>query len=74
MSHINHATEFINYNAHATTPGAYFVDFFPIMKYIPAWMAPWKRQGLARYEEETRYYTHLFEDACEQVTCKVEDA
>ncbi|KAI0792973.1 cytochrome P450 [Irpex lacteus] len=40
--------------------------FLPRMKYIPAWLAPWKRQGLARYEEETRYYKHLFEDACEQ--------
>ena len=29
----------------AAVPGTFLVDFFPIMNYLPAWLARWKREG-----------------------------
>ena len=38
------------------TPGASLVDFFPVMKHLPAWMAKWKRDGLAWHEGESEVF------------------
>ncbi|KAI0700086.1 cytochrome P450 [Cytidiella melzeri] len=42
--------------ASAVVPGAFLVDLIPIMKYIPTWMAKWKRDGLAWHQEETEMF------------------
>ena len=36
--------EFMQYAAELNVPGAYLVESFPIMKYIPRALAPWKRE------------------------------
>ncbi|KAI0698160.1 cytochrome P450 [Cytidiella melzeri] len=43
-----------------TAPGAYLVDFIPAMKYLPSWMAKWKREGSQWYEDETKMFEGFF--------------
>lgn len=50
----------------AATPGTFLVDFFPIMKYLPSWMARWKRDGLAWHEEQSK----IFEEMCRGAAAK----
>lgn len=38
------------------TPGASLVDFFPVLKHVPTWMAKWKREGLAWHEAESEIF------------------
>ncbi|TFK67279.1 cytochrome P450 [Pluteus cervinus] len=38
----------------ATMPGAYLVELFPKMLYLPTWLASWKREAMERYEESTK--------------------
>jgi hypothetical protein len=38
-SHANRVTR-------AVLPGNFLVDIIPLMKYLPTWIAPWKRNGL----------------------------
>lgn len=47
----------------ASVPGAFLVDFFPIMKYIPTWMAKWKREGLAWHDDQTRIFEGFYDSA-----------
>ena len=47
----------------AAVPGAFLVDFFPIMKYIPSWMARWKREGLAWHEEQSNVFEDLYSNS-----------
>ena len=41
---------------HAALPGAALVDIFPVMKYLPTWMAKWKREGLEWYAKDTAMF------------------
>ncbi|KAL4912532.1 cytochrome P450 [Aspergillus aurantiobrunneus] len=36
--------EFMQYVAGLNVPGAYLVESFPILKYLPDWIAPWKAE------------------------------
>ncbi|GAB1211508.1 hypothetical protein ATERTT37_000623 [Aspergillus terreus] len=36
--------EFMQYSSSLNVPGAYLVESFPILKYLPDWMAPWKAE------------------------------
>ncbi|KAI0759801.1 cytochrome P450 [Irpex lacteus] len=38
----------------ACLPGSYLVDAFPAMKYLPAWVARWKREGLAWHDRHSQ--------------------
>ncbi|KAI0031068.1 cytochrome P450 [Vararia minispora EC-137] len=46
----------------AAMPGAYMVEFFPFMKYIPASLAKWKRDALEWYRRDTAVLSRLFGD------------
>lgn len=48
--------DFVTRITSSAAPGAFLVDFFPIMKWIPAWMARWKREGLAWHEEQSKVF------------------
>lgn len=37
----------------STLPGSFLVDIFPIMMYIPSWLAPWKREGLEWHRKDS---------------------
>ncbi|KAL4791913.1 cytochrome P450 [Aspergillus venezuelensis] len=36
--------EFMQYSASLNVPGAYLVESFPVLKYLPDWIAPWKAE------------------------------
>ena len=40
----------------AAIPGRFLVDVFPVLNYLPAWAAKWKRYGLDWHEAESRMF------------------
>ena len=46
----------------ALLPGAYLVEFFPIMRHAPLWMAKWKRDAIASFHESTTLFETLLAD------------
>ena len=41
--------------AKAAVPGAYLVELIPVMRYLPQWLASWKRQALQQH----RYFSDM---------------
>ena len=52
---------------HAALPGAYLVEIFPVMKYLPTWMAKWKREGLEWYAKDTAMFEGFMDIVRNQV-------
>ena len=48
-AHVEHISD-------AAIPGKFLVDVFPVLKYLPAWMAKWKRDGEAWFENESKMF------------------
>lgn len=44
----------VNRIVHAALPGTYLVEIFPLMKYLPSWMAKWKREGLEWHAKDSK--------------------
>ena len=44
----------------AALPGAYFVEIFPWMKYLPSWMAKWKREGLEWFRKDSMMFEGFY--------------
>ena len=61
---IDFLESFIGDIARAAAPGAYFVDLFPWMLYLPTWLAPWKQFGMALEERCTRFFTKIYDETC----------
>jgi len=38
------------------------VDLFPVMNYLPAWMAKWKRDALEWHERESKMFEGFYTD------------
>ena len=47
------------------SPGAYLVDTFPILMKLPAFLAPFKREGEALHSEEIDLFRHLLKEGVE---------
>ena len=47
--------------AHAALPGVYLVEIFPVMKYLPTWMAPWKKWGLEWYKKDSEMFKGFYD-------------
>ncbi|KAJ6526403.1 cytochrome P450 [Mycena capillaripes] len=44
----------------AAYPGAYLVEYFTWMRYLPSWMAKWKRDVLEQYKIDDAMFRELF--------------
>ncbi|KAK7446304.1 hypothetical protein VKT23_014510 [Stygiomarasmius scandens] len=44
----------------ALYPGAYAVEFLPILDRLPAWLAKWKREAIKDYQKYTSTFENLF--------------
>ncbi|KAJ9150668.1 Fumitremorgin C synthase [Pleurostoma richardsiae] len=44
--------EFMQYSASLNVPGKYLVETFPVLKYVPDFLAPWKREIKQHGKEE----------------------
>ena len=53
--------QFMHFSASLNVPGAYLVESFPILKYIPECFAPWKAEIKRRGREEARANLGLVE-------------
>jgi hypothetical protein len=43
----------------AMVPGKYLVDTFPILRYLPSWLVPGMREGLAFHRQSLDFFTGL---------------
>ncbi|KAL9083310.1 MAG: hypothetical protein Q9165_008568 [Trypethelium subeluteriae] len=46
--------EFMHFSASLNVPGAYLVESFPLLKYVPEWSAPWKAEIKRNGRREAR--------------------
>lgn len=60
---VNHAHR-IEY---AAFPGAYLVEFFTWMRFLPSWCARWKREALEWYEKDSNEFLKLYNNVKERV-------
>ncbi|KAF9463392.1 cytochrome P450 [Collybia nuda] len=52
--------------ADALLPGAHLVEIFPIIKYLPPWIAKWKREGLEWFVKDTKMFEDLLSEVNER--------
>jgi len=48
-------------------PGKYLVEFFTWMKYLPSWMAKWKRDAEKGYQDNCDMFLGMFRDVEERI-------
>ncbi|KAI0088576.1 cytochrome P450 [Irpex rosettiformis] len=65
--HIQRIKSMVSRITSVGTPGASLVDFFPVMKHLPTWMAKWKREGLAWHEAESEVFKKFNADVAERM-------
>ena len=53
--------------AKAAVPGAYLVELIPVMRYLPQWLASWKRQALQQH----RYFSDMLLGLSEEVSSRM---
>ena len=53
----------------ATLPGAYLVEIFPVMQYLPAFLAPWKREGQRFYQKYDQMFDTFLDGVKEKMVC-----
>ena len=53
--------------ASSAIPGAYLVETFPFMKYLPSWMAKWKREGIEWHLKASVMFEGLIEGVRETI-------
>jgi len=58
---ITYGIDFMGRIVRAAFPGAHFADFFPWMKYLPSWMAKWKREAEYHFEKDDAYHQEMFQ-------------
>ena len=64
---VDRITSFFHVLSTCEAMGAYLVDIFPTMLYLPSWMAKWKRDG----EKWFRMASNMFEEFYEDVRLKM---
>lgn len=55
--------DFMTRIVRAAFPGAHFVEYFTWMKYLPNWMAKWKRDAEGWYRVDSAVFEGLFQEA-----------
>lgn len=55
--------------AYAAIPGNFLVEMFPMMMYLPEWMAKWKREGLAWFRKDTDMFIELMNGVNDKLVC-----
>jgi hypothetical protein len=72
LEHVNDPSavplnNFVDQLAHAAYPGAYLVEFFTWMRYLPLWMAKWKYEAVTGYKKYSTIFSKLYDDVCQRV-------
>lgn len=61
-AHVRQALLIVHSVERIASPGAYLVDTIPILKYLPEWMAPFKKEGRQLHEAELKFFRTLIND------------
>jgi hypothetical protein len=56
MHNVNKAMEF---TGSLNVPGAYLVESFPALRYLPSFLAPWKKQVEVRSKLDAEFFGNL---------------
>jgi hypothetical protein len=64
---ITRINDFADRLVNAAYPGAYLVEYFTWMKYLPSWMAKWKRDVLEQYSIDDAMFRGLFNEVSNRV-------
>ncbi|KAF7986079.1 hypothetical protein HWV62_41481 [Athelia sp. TMB] len=64
---ITRINQFVHRLTRAALPGAHFVEFFTWMRYLPEWMAGWKRSAMDSYRRDNGFFVELFEDVKKRI-------
>ena len=64
---VKHVHAHVAHVASTVVPGASFVDYIPAMKYLPTWMAKWKRDGLEWHKKETEMFERYNAEVAEKM-------
>jgi hypothetical protein len=59
--------DFVGQLSRAAFPGAHLVEFFTWMRYLPSWMAKWKKEAVAGYEKYSVIFLQLYDDVSQRV-------
>ncbi|KAG6885270.1 hypothetical protein C0993_003857 [Termitomyces sp. T159_Od127] len=68
---IRQINDFVERLAQAALPGAHFVEFFPWMRYLPTWIAKWKRDALDWYKSDSITFEAMYDDVKHRLTSAV---
>ncbi|KAJ8086010.1 hypothetical protein PM082_004829 [Marasmius tenuissimus] len=58
---INRINQFTSRFTQAIYPGTYFVEFFPWMRFFPAFVSKWKRDAQMWYRRDTAFFRSLYD-------------
>ena len=61
--------EYTDRLAHAATPGAHIVEIFPLLRYLPAFIAKWKRDAQAFFIKDSEMFLSLYQDCNNDQVC-----
>ncbi|KAJ6460518.1 cytochrome P450 [Mycena sanguinolenta] len=64
---ITRVNDFTDRLARAGYPGAYLVEYFTWMRYLPSWVAKWKRDVLERHRIDDAMFRGLFNEVRDRV-------
>jgi len=53
--------EYTDRLAHAAAPGAHIVEIFPFLRYLPAFIAKWKRDAQAFFRKDSEMFLSLYQ-------------
>ena len=59
--------DFVERIVRAAYPGAHLVEFFTWMRYLPEWMAKWKREAMKWYKHDSAFFVGLYNDVRKRV-------
>lgn len=54
---VAYSTEFIHRMSCVAAPGAFLVEVFPAMRYLPEWLAPWKKWVNDGHRKDTAVFS-----------------
>ncbi|THH22507.1 hypothetical protein EUX98_g8187 [Antrodiella citrinella] len=60
---VTRINDFMHRVEQSARPGEYIVDIFPILNYLPESLAPFKKNGLKAFTEDSKLFSGLFKDA-----------
>jgi hypothetical protein len=59
--------DFVERLVRAAYPGAFFVEYFTWMRYLPTWLAKWKRDALEQHRVDNAMFQGLFAEVGRRV-------